>query len=124
MLSLSRHLLQEAPAQPEQGPSSGVLDSPRPGLAGVAGMGATSLQPPFRCCVLPGNESVLMGAAMEKRSWWHSVAKGEPCHFWWGGNGQRPTWSGHAGGPSDHPIRPLDHQVHHLRGALPLGVPS
>eukprot|EP00891_Asterochloris_glomerata_P009698 jgi/Astpho2/9698/Aster-x0408 len=54
-------------------------------------MGATSLQPPFRCCVLPGNESVLMGAAMAKRSWWHSVAKGEPCHFWWGGNGQRPT---------------------------------
>ena len=42
--------------------------------------------------VLPGNESILMSNAMQKRSWWKAVDKGSPNSFWWGGNGQRFGW--------------------------------
>lgn len=42
--------------------------------------------------VLPGNESILMSDAMQKRTWWKAVEKGSPNNFWWGGNGQRFGW--------------------------------
>ena len=42
--------------------------------------------------VLPGNESILMSNAMQKRSWWKAVEKGSPNNYWWGGNGQRFGW--------------------------------
>ena len=52
----------------------------------------------FTYVILPGNESVLMAEAMQRREWWRPVEKGSPNHFWWGGNGQRVGWQDYQRG--------------------------
>ncbi len=56
---------------------------------------------PYKYLVLPGNESVLMREAMERRAWWQPAKEGETrdWNFWWGGNGQKfDQFSTFAGG--------------------------
>lgn len=52
----------------------------------------------FTYVILPGNESVLMAEAMQRRDWWRVVEKGSPNNFWWGGNGQRVQWQDYQRG--------------------------
>ena len=52
----------------------------------------------FTYVILPGNESVLMAEAMQRRDWWRPVEKGAPNNFWWGGNGQRVGWQDYQRG--------------------------
>ena len=54
----------------------------------------------YRYCILPGNESVLMKEAMERRPWWAPAgdSNGSRWNFWWGGNGQPFDFKTFSGG--------------------------
>ena len=68
----------------------------------VGALPAGPMDGKFTYVVLPGNESVLMAEAMQRRSWWRPVEKGSPNNFWWGGNGQRVGWQDYQRGTQLH----------------------
>lgn len=65
--------------------------------AAPAGDAASKKSEQLRYLVLPGNESVLMREAMERRSWWKPAKEAGPWNMWFGGNGQKFDFSKFSG---------------------------
>ena len=49
--------------------------------------------PPYKHCILDGNESNMMREVFATRPWWSPADKPQSNNLWWGSNGQKiPSW--------------------------------